>query len=198
MEIVKENDGSIIRIKNNESEIRFVNYYGENGDLYLNFFTPTLDSSRFRITKDDFEVYAIFKRLFDEIKEVKVYESVPELDDFLQVDYKNLNESLKKSSCYENLYDKESNYIRWISDDAPSDIATSFTLIEEEDAMCFYFGDARNGLTSSIKVQISTNGSRYDSFFVPFLRAHEALNSINPDFYQMSIDEYCYLAKKMK
>lgn len=199
---------SLKRDGNKELKIIF----GGNLDLY--FILNNFDNDpTFYIGIDNYELYRIFDTLYNDVMNGNVI--CDDIDDsFLMFDdeedyrkkelrkEKNRNRALNLAYNTGLIDDDES--IVWMSDDYPDDSAPYFKIDRLDNAYKITFlintpdrklygeerdalADYKDGFTS---VRIRNDGSTYQMFNVPFMKAYNALCEMELDEPQIHIAEY--------
>jgi len=144
-------------------------------------------SKTFDITKDNYELYKLFDELYNNIINGMIWED---------------EKRIKQSSIYKDLVDKNKN-ICWISDEGQRELEDSLTISKEKDKIHLSF--ERNNQEDypfksafSIGIRICNSGSRYDRFNIPFMRMFQKLQTIDPNYHQIDIEELLYQKRKDK
>ena len=214
--ILKE-DNKILRIA-----------FGSNLDLYWSLTDleadRTLDTlydevyNSFVITKENYHIYTLFKKLVEDIKLPRVYEPLkreqldeedlpdPEIEEILdelnhgKSEEERCNEwntELKSSERYQKLYDGEN--IRWHSDDDYYEDADRVIITELEDSVLLEFyrpkltlKNAGFRMPGNITVRFRNSGSTYDPFNIVFMKMYQKLQEYNPDYHQVHFEEITY------
>ena len=154
--------------------------YGGNLDLYFipNFYKSKKDHI-FEINKlDDPDLYNIFNNLFRKVTEYKAIDN-------------KVDNTFKKQDKLRTHPLVKDEMITWISDDDPEDIASQVTIFKQGDKICLFFqeGKHQNGFKTNA-IRISTDGSRYGHFFIPFMELYSDILKQDFDYHQITIDEY--------
>ena len=214
------------QIKQGDKVLNIV--FGGNLDLYWNIINlseeTSLDSlykeqyETFTITKENYFLYSLFKQLIEDVKEAKVftprpdvyideeYETLPDGTDNIETEEQRCNrwnEDLKKSERYKKMYDGKA--ISWHSDDEPYDIADRVRITENEDVILLEFYRPETILETcefrfpgSISIRFRNSGSTYDPFNILFMKMYRELQTYNPDYHQMHIEEIEYVKRLQK
>ncbi len=202
--------------------------FGGNLDLYWSLDTnksyTTYEEAikelydTFTITKENYQIYSLFKKLLDDIKNANVYtpmcdtelteddeliELPPTYDEILRT--KRLNEELKRREAYQRINDGEA--ITWHSDEEPYDIADVLRMSEVDDCIILEF--LRPELTgekmgirspSSISIRFRNSGSYYNPFNIAFMNMYRELQKFDPEydreFHQIHIEELQHTLKR--
>lgn len=171
----------------------------------------------FTITKENYQIYTLFKTLLDEIKEAKVYnpsknyiteddeliELPPSPEEIIQTEQR--NKELKNEIGYQRIIDGES--INWHSDDEPYEIADVLRISEEDDKIIleFYRPELKGEKLSmrqpnTVTIRFRNSGSYYLPFNIVFMRMYLQLQEYDPDldnkYHQIHIEELPYQLEK--
>lgn len=214
--ILKE-DNKILRIA-----------FGSNLDLYWSLTDleadRTLDTlydevyNSFVITKENYHIYTLFKKLVEDIKLPRVYEPLkreqldeedlpdPEIEEILdelnhgkseEERCNEWNQELKNSNRYQKLYDGEN--IRWHSDDDCYEVADRVMITELDDSILleFYrpettFGTIGFRMPGTVTIRFRNSGSTYDPLNIVFMKMYQKLQEYNPDYHQVHFEEITY------
>ena len=170
--------------------------YGGNLDLYMSLRTKELipygeeTNIEFNISKDNYQLYSLFDRLYNDVIEGEIFTDK-------DTDYKY---NFKDKYFYKLLVNDDKT-ITWRSDDEPYDTADSVTIKKDEDSYKLIFTRVssieedyfKNGY--SISVRFRNSGSRYEPFNVNFMRMYQGIQSIDPDYHQVEVEEVLYHQK---
>ena len=189
--------------------------FASNLDLYFTLSNYKNDPT-FIISKDNYPVYLIFAKLYQEIISGEVYpfpkEEILKKCELLNMDY---HEELQDN---EEFYEEDlmhfryiakktglvkDNIITWISDEYPLEIAPLFKIIKENDNYILKFFNNSNLPSTDdfflknlphnhqISVRIRMSGSRYNPFNACFMRIYDPLMELGlSKFTQIGIEEY--------
>lgn len=186
--------------------------YAPNLDLYF----VVEDTSEFVITKEDYQIYELFSKLYETIISADVFNQSSfdyyineflghfgnkfiSYEDYLKKTKKSL-EFKRKQNYYADLVNN--GKIVWKCDDYPHDIGPFFEISKCTDIIKITFdkGDTEKQDLFHPKnrttVRIRTSGSAYNYFYIPFMMLFKELKElvlIN----QIHIEEYLY-TKKLK
>ena len=186
--------------------------YAPNLDLYF----VVENTSEFVITKEDYQIYELFLKLYETIISADVFNQSSfnyYINEFLghfdnefisYEDYSKMNERkleiIKKQYYYTSLVNN--GKIVWKCDDYPHDIGPSFKISKSTDLIKITFD---RGITEKqdlfhpknrTTVRIRTSGSAYNYFYAPFMMLFKELKELDLDD-QIHIEEYLY-TKKLK
>lgn len=202
--------------------------FGGNLDLYWSLTNleedKTLDSlydeqyDTFLITKENYYIYELFKKLVSDIKLPRVYEPLkkeqldeedlpdPEIVEILEElnhgeseeeRCNRWNKELRTSERYQRLYDGEN--IRWHSDDDYYDDADRVMITELEDSILLEFYRPKTSLKTlgfrmpgTITIRFRNSGSTYDPLNIVFMKMYRQLQEYNPDYHQIHVEEIEY------
>jgi len=152
----------------------------------------------FDITKEDYEIYSIFDSLYRNIIDGKPLEKDEYDEEFFdddEIDYKNTYQ-------YKILVDND-HIIRWVSDDGPYEEEDRLRIKRlDDDTYRLIFIRNDKPLTEGMKsgfgiaVRFRNSGSRYQPFNCLFMKMYHELQSIDPDYHQIHMEEIEYLKKK--
>lgn len=186
--------------------------YAPNLDLYF----VVENASSFIITKEDYQIYELFLKLYETIISADVFNQssfnyyITEFlghfdnefisyEDYLKKTKKSL-EFKRKQNYYTSLVNN--GKIVWKCDDYPHDIGPSFKITKDTGLIKITFdkGDTEKQDLFHPKnrttVRIRTSGSAYNYFYVPFMTLFKELKELEIDD-QIHIEEYLY-TKKLK
>lgn len=161
-----------------------------SGALDLHFMLQNFgDKPYFIIDKDNYIIYELFDKLYNEIKNCNIYGNV----------------MLEPKDRYELLF--KDDIIEWRCDDFPYDIAPYFNIIKEEDYYIIRFNqciyddkiDWQYPFISDniISVRIRNSGSRYHPFNISFMKLYNSLCNLEQiDIEQVHIEEYLFDKKR--
>ena len=154
----------------------------------------------FVITKENYALYCLFEDLYNDIKEINLFESFKDDKDKYQT---------YNRSNYNELFDEKNKIITWYSDETAHEVANYLKIKKEENsfAIDFYIQDYVDGYDRDfsslhyIPVRFRNSGSRYDPFNIVFMKMYNNLNNIediNDYGHQIHIEEYMYEKKHPK
>ncbi len=163
-------------------------YYGGNLDLYFMPYSENKkDTYLFEINqKDNYDLYNIFNNMFNSVIEYKAIDG-------------KVDKRFKKEEKYRKHPLVKDKMITWISDEAPEDVASSVNIFKQGNNICLFFNQGKDqlGMTAT-SVRFSTSGSRYDSFFVPFMDLYRNICATDFECHQITMDEYLLSLKERK
>ena len=215
MEVIKtkgNQSGFDFYLKQDNKILKIV--FGGNLDLYWNLIISK-DISKydeieetFIITKENYFIYSLFEKLINDIKEANIFEpKEPKNEDDIfgnttKEDCKRWNERLKTRYHYKELYNNLDDTITWRSDDEQYEYADRVKISKIEDNIVLEFTRPKLNkntygyrMSESISIRFRTSGSRYDEFFVPFMRMFNELQDYEPNEHQIHIEELNYNKK---
>lgn len=179
-------DTFIIKTDNGSFEILFA----PNGDLYWRYLSEinVLEDKpvqELTITKENYFIYELFYKLYESIKNNKVF--------------------FDKETCY-NLNERENklfknNMIEWYSDELPIDITSKLTIKKEDESFKVLFQkskESHDGIFITNSIRFRNSGSRYDPYNISFMQMYNELKEYNPNYHQIHIEECLYKQKKLK
>lgn len=176
----------VIKTDNGDFSISFEN----NFDLYWRYINKCSmldapESQEIIITKENYFLYELFYKLYESIKNNKVYYSFSE-NDFFEVD----NNHLYKD-----------NKIEWNSDDFYDEIASKLIIEKMEESFKVTFVKSKNwhdGIPVTYSVRFRNSGSKYDPFNISFMSMYKELKQYEPACHQIHVEEYLYKQKVLK
>lgn len=198
-------------------------YFGGTLDLYWSIRTKIENDYSFDITKENYAVYKLFEQLFDDIKNINIFErnmvpfyidSEEEKKEYVlahkqELELENKRYRLCNYSNYNELFDELNNTITWYSDETCHEVANILKIKKENEKFTIEFmmqpyirGYVRDvNSAKSITIRFSNSGSRYDPFNTIFMRMYNNMKEIddtNDLGHQMHIEEYLYNLNKVK
>ena len=203
MKITKEKGEFGLNVFLEENNTSLAITYGGNGDLYWSIKNYNIDDiikyNTFIITKENYGLFCLFVKLYNDIKEINIFEDIEENKELYQkYNYSN----------YHELFNKETNTITWYSDETNHEVANYLKIKKEEDSfkISFYTQKYIDGYdrdfasTYYIPVRFRNSGSRYYPFNIVFMKMYQYLNKIEDvsEFgHQIHIEEYLYEKEKV-
>lgn len=198
------NDMSDICICNNGRKLYLM--YAGNLDLYWSISDENIAASdninriNFIITKENYRVYEQFTYLFENIKNINIFDK--EIEN--EKDKKNYR--VFNKSHYNELYKNE--IITWYSDETNPVVANYLKIKKDIDCynICFYTQPYIDGYDydtqhyNSITVRFRNSGSRYDPFNILFMKMYKELQQIDDIYdegHQIHIEEIMYEKQKV-
>lgn len=175
----------------------------------------------FTITKENYFIYSLFEKLYDDIQNALIFEPVEtentdeeqlviEDDSFdkwnilTDEKIKEKNEHYKQRDYYKLLFDGEK--IEWHSDDESYDVADRVEIRKVDDTFVLEF--IRPEMTEgkyfyfrapgSISIRFRNSGSLYDPFNVIFMRMFNSLQEYEPEYHQIHLEEMNYQRRLLK
>ena len=196
MKIIKQRDEYLnICFEENDKKLEIL--FGGNGDLYWIIRSKVeANNHSFIITKENYEVYELFNKLFFDIENINIFDK----------DYTNADKDYYRETNHHNyneLYSKDSNEITWYSDETNYEVANILKIKKVTDSFVinFYTQENKNEYDKDfnsphhIVIRFRNSGSRYKPFNVIFMRMYNDMNNItdiNDEGHQMHIEEYLY------
>ena len=225
MKVIKKvsEHGLNIFIQEDHEYIEFS--FGGNGDLYLIIRSQMANDERsFIITKENYEIYDLFLKLFYDIENINIYdeedyippyiEDEDERQEYLDEYNKKIEEEKKKYriynySNYNELFDKENDTITWYSDETAHKVANILKIKKEKESfrLTFIIQPYIEGFDEDfysayyIPIRFRNSGSSYDPFNIVFMRMYndmKEINDVNDIGHQIHMEEYIYNQNKMK
>ena len=204
MRISKEKNVFGLNIFMEEDNSTLAITFGGNGDLYWSIKSDkrSIDKDSkmdsFIITKENYALYCLFEDLYNDIKEINIFE-----------DHENDKDKYRLSNYgnYHELFDN--NTITWYSDETAPEVANYLKIKKERDSFIinFYIQDYIEGYDRDfnslyyIPIRFRNSGSRYYPFNVIFMRMYQKLKKIDDvhEFgHQIHMEEYLYNIKHQK
>ncbi len=212
-------------LKQDDKELRIL--FGGNLDLYWHLINFSTDYEKeknkdcyetFCITKENYTIYSLFKRLLEDIKDCNVFEPVTEegleyfeelfpSDETPEERCSRLNAQLRTSYEYNKLCD--GNSATWRSDDEAFEISSRVKISEVEDTILLEFFrpaldqdqqrlfDNVRHTPGEVGIRFRNSGSVYTPFNLIFMKMYNNLSEYNPDYHQIHLAEIEY-QKKLK
>ena len=225
MKVIKKvsEHGLNIFIQEDHKYIEFS--FGGNGDLYLIIRSENEGDERsFIITKENYEIYDLFLKLFYDIENINIYdeedyippyiEDEDERQEYLDEYNKKIEEEKRKYrlynySNYNELFDKENDTITWYSDETAHEVANILNIKKEKESfrLTFTLQPYIEGYDEDfysayyIPIRFRNSGSSYDPFNIVFMRMYnnmKKINDVNDIGHQIHMEEYIYNQNKMK
>ena len=195
-------------------EYEFIIFFGGNLDLYWSIdnkdfisLQDDVPAKSFNITKENYYIYALFEKLYEDIKNCNIYtlgyfdfwnaETIADIQNIIK-DHESSNNNLKKYEGYKDLF--QDNIINWHSDEFPYDSA-SFVTIEKQDEsfiVTFHKSKKEDFRFLTYAIRFRNSGSRYKPFNMAFMKMYQELINYEPDYHQIHIEEYLYQKKLEK
>ena len=177
-----------------------ITYMG-NLDLYWSIYSENVNKdNEFIITKENYKVYELFKQLFNDIKEVNIFDK-EEKD-------KEMYRKYNKSN-YNELYNESTNTITWYSDETAHEVSNILKIQKDNQDFKIRFYtqpyideyDRDFHSIHHIPIRFRNSGSRYEPFNVVFMRMYnimKEIDDVNDYGHQIHIEEYLYGKNKIK
>lgn len=167
-----------------------------NLDLYWNYRSKEIildkpNEKEFIITKENYYIYELFYKLYESIKNRKVYCSYND-EEYIEV----------REDEYNPCKLFKDGIIDWHSDDNDYENASRL-LIKKEDEIfrvTFIKSKKENDIVMPItySVRFSNSGSRYNPYNIAFMNMYNELKLYDTNYHQMHIEEYLYNQKLLK
>lgn len=173
--------------------------YNGNLDLYWSIHSENVnEDNEFLITKENYRLYELFEQLFDDIKNINIF-----------------NEGLDKEmyrsnnmSNYNELYNG-SNVVTWYSDEAAHEVANILKIIKCDSSfkIQFYTQPYIDGYSEDfhslhyIPIRFRNSGSRYEPFNMVFMKMYrdmKEIDDVNDYGHQLHLEEYLHNKSKVK
>ena len=177
--------------------------FASNLDLYISIYDNSLrkinenETKDFYITKENYAIYSLFEELYEKITTGNVY---PE-DSAIFKHTNNFNSERNLRIAIEKGLINYDDEIEWYCDDYPMGEGDSMKIIKEDDRFKILFERHKSpekGMYEDLYVRICNSGSRYLPFNSCFMDFYNKLQKIDPDNYQMHLEEFIYKQKVKK
>lgn len=179
--------------------------FGGNGDLY--FFINKLNFEdaeqivNFEITKENYFLFSLFEELYNKITNCNIYKldemELPHADDEEILErinmYAEWNEDLKSSIEYKKLVNND--IISWRHDEQIYEEANILNIYKEEEKYRLEFILMSKEISHYIDIRFRNSGSRYIPFNRVFMELYRKLQTYNPEYHQIHMEEYMYQKK---
>lgn len=221
MKIIKQNDDFGPKISLKEEDKQVVLMFGGNGDLYWVFNSSNVtEDNEFTITKENYELYQLFDRLFYDIENVNIFaeeknlDNIEDISEYLKLKQEEKEYEKKKykqfnNSNYNELYNEEEKQITWYSDETNHKVSNILKIKKENELfkLEFYIQPYVDGYDrdfnsfNSIPIRFRNSGSSYDPFNIIFMRMYndmKEIRDIDDIGHQMHIEEYIWNKNKTK
>lgn len=168
--------------------------FGGNLDLAWNIYDKNKHSTvkinsieEIEITKENYFIYSLFEKLFNDIKNCNISQDFTGLQSNL-AERKN---GLKTKDVYKKLF--HNDYIEWYSDGSCEEEANIVKINKVNEKFVISFKKRNEDISlSGYQVCFSNSGSKYAPFNVIFMRMYNELLKYDPDYQQIYIEEYMY------
>lgn len=183
-------------------------FFGGNGDLYFYANKINFDDEEqivnFEITKENYELYYLFERLYNQIINSEIYRIVEIQLEFYDEDeleekrknYQEWNSELKRSSSYTDLV--HNGVISWRHDEQIYEEANILNIYKEKEQYRLEFIPKSKELSHYIDIRFRNSGSRYHPFHLPFMELYQSLQEMDLEYHQIHMEEYLYQKKYTK
>ena len=183
------------------------------GNLDLYFIIYGKNINEFTITKENMTIYNLFDNLYNDIENINIYdeEHIPIYIETEEEQNEYLKERkdeyrLHNRSNYNELFNKENKTITWYSDETAKEVSNYLKIIKEDEDFKLEFYtrpyieeyDRDFNSKYSITIRFRNSGSRYKPFNACFMRLFNNLQKYDPDYHQITIEEYNQRVKKLK
>ena len=191
-----------------KEEDKFISIcFMSNGDLYFSLHSKGDNrDNKFVITKENYNIYKLFEKLFIDIENINSYEKgdsffTSKTDD--KIKYDKNKYSVLNCSSNNKLLNKNKDTVTWYSDETAYSIANFLKIKKGEDGFELEFHtqpsmDKNNaGLHSSnyIPIRYRKCGDKYDPLNIVFTKMHNNFKKIDDVYdygHQISMEEYMY------
>jgi len=180
--------------------------FGGNLDLYWYFHDNESNerSGTFEITKENYQIYNMFDELYNNIKEVKIYD-LEEIDfmfcttiNDIKEKYnekERMNNEIKNRHSYKEIF--KDGIITWKCDDYTHEEKTNLVNIHKKDEKYIIEFIFNNKDYYSKAIRFRNSGSYYNPFNLLFMKMFNKLQEYDPNDKQIHIEEYLYKEKKL-
>ena len=217
--------GTDIILEENDEDYLMITF-GGNLDLYWTIHDHNESeynkpaTKRFTITKENYGVFHLFDKLFQDIDSLDVYdeeeeEFIPfcfdteeEKREFFREQRERREEEKEtyrkyNKSHYNDLYDKEHQTIEWYSDETAMPVANSVKIQRTPETFELTFSTQKHkegydrdfGTAYTIPIRFRNSGSRYDPLNIFFMKMYKALKDVDDvkdEGHQIHMDEYLF------
>jgi hypothetical protein len=198
MKIDKERNQFGLKHRFMDEENNLVIMFGGNGDLYWTFSTRKKDPDNITIliTKENYQLYVLFEDLFNDIKDINIFDDIKVDKDLYRV---------RNAANYHELFDEETSTITWYSEDTIPKDADYLKIVKKED--CFIVSGYVQEHMKEDKgshmaiIRFTNSGSRYYPFNILFMKMYNNLSNIddvNEHGHQIHMAEYLHEKTKTK
>lgn len=222
MKVKKRDNNDTIIIEEGNKSLRI--FYGGNGDLYWVINDKDYNDKEpydFVITKENFNLYNLFDKLYNDIETINIYDNDDE-EPYVPFDFESDEEKneyllkLKKEkeeekelcrlfnhSNYNSLFNEDNKEITWYSDETSYKVSNILKIKKEDESYRLTFSeqeyiegyDEDFHSLGNIPIRFRNSGSRYNPFNIIFMRMYNNLKEIddvNDIGHQIDIEEYLY------
>lgn len=177
-----------------EEGIFYITFCG-NLDLYWGYdyqgnLLKQPETHTFFITKENYYVYSMFEKLYNDVINGNVYDDMNEEEKDIFINHiisENNPESLVQDGV-----------ICWHSDDYSYENASSVSIEKLEDEFAVTFQRSKQSdeeFIMSYAVRFRNSGSRYAPFNCIFMKMYLELKNYDPDYHQIHMEETQYKPK---
>lgn len=199
--------------------------FGGTGDLYWIIKNKDVKKGteytydNFTITKENYSLYALFEQVFEDIKNINIFDKdITDFPPYIETDeekkeyleekeLEKLNYKKFNVSYYNNLYNEENNTITWVSDETGFEVGNVLKISKVDDEFLIEFCtqpyiegyERESNYPGLMGIRFRNSGSRYTPFNIIFMRMYSKLqniNDVNDIGHQIHIEEYLYSKKK--
>lgn len=216
-----DNCNNIYNYEFTKDNDRLVISFEGNLDLYFTIYSQDINDNKspdFVITKENSFIYNLFDKLYGDIKNINLFDGkiqIPayidteeEKEEYLRERQKEIDDEknryrLHNASNYNELFDDNNKTITWYSDETNSKVSNILRIKKEEDKFILNFYtqphiegyDRDFNSKYSISIRFRNSGSKYKPFNICFMRLFNNLQNYDPDYHQITIEEYNYKRK---
>lgn len=181
----------------------FISFQG-NLDLYINYESKNLlketAEKTFILTKENYYLYSLFSKLYDDIKNCNVYDENEIKDDNIWgFGFTNaqLNEEIRNQEERNPYRLFQNNKVEFHSDDFDYEESSVLYIENNNDEITLTFKKGQNDLhMPTFAIRICNSGSRYNPFNILFMNLYNKLSEYDPTYHQIHMEEYLYELKR--
>ena len=174
MELVKRKTdwGTDVCLIDTDKTLKFE--FGGDGDLYWTIIKKIGPNDKvkyestmsFEITKDEYNIYKLFEKLFDDIENVTFEKTKKAKELYTKKNY----------ARYSELCDRENHIITWYSDEEYHEITEILKITKGETfKLDFILQDISRFYSGIISIRFRNSGSRYSPFNCVFMDMYNKL-----------------------
>ena len=199
-------------------------YFSGNLDLYWTIYDKSNNdgntkTSSFTITKENYYLYSLFEKLYNDIKDINIYndkeyplQAENNVDSFLK-EFSEIKErliSLRESDRdYHELFNESERKITWRSDETSSEVSNYLEIIKDDESfkLLFHTQEYKDGYNKDfsspfhIVIRFRNHRSKYSPFNFCFNKmyfAFDALDDTLDEGHQMHMEEYMLARRRGK
>jgi len=190
---------------NTDDGIFSISFQG-NLDLYFNYECKNLlketSEKTFILTKENYYLYSLFSKLYEDIKNCNVYDENELKDDNIWgfgLTNAQLNKEIRNQEERNPYRLFQNNKVEFHSDDFDYEESSILYIEKIDDKIKLTFQKGKNDLhMPTFAVRICNSGSRYNHFNILFMKLYNKLGEYDPNYHQVHIEEYLYELKRTR